>query len=178
MAAAESWRDRWNGSHPDLRASWNDVFMGCASRALKDVPEWNASGSGHLLMVMAGEAGLSLVEVPEPEGGGWEACLSGLRAAVRASSGPVKGGAGAHPRPLLAVSNLGMFGVKEFAAIIPPGCSAVLAIGAVRDAPVVRGGRIEAGRVCTLTLSADHRIVDGIAAARFLDRMQRQLDSL
>jgi pyruvate dehydrogenase E2 component (dihydrolipoyllysine-residue acetyltransferase) len=187
MAEAESWRNRWNGAHPDLRASWNDVFMGCASRALKDTPELNVpighqgyrpSGSGHLLMVMANAEALSLVEVPEPEGGGWEAYLSGLRAAVRASAGPAKTGAGARPRPLLAVSNLGMFGVKEFAAIIPPGCSAALAIGAVRDAPVVRGGRIEAGRICTLTLSADHRIVDGIAAARFLHRMQRQLVSL
>jgi pyruvate dehydrogenase E2 component (dihydrolipoamide acetyltransferase) len=71
-----------------------------------------------------------------------------------------------------------MHGAKEFAAIIPPGCTAALAIGAVRDAPVVRAGRLEAGRICALTLSADHRVVDGVTAARFLQSMRNHLESL
>jgi len=186
MAAAAKWRDGWNAAHPESRASWNDVFMWCASRALRDVPELNVqldggpvrtSGAADLLMVVAGADGLSLVEVPEPEAAGWEAYLAGLRTAVQAAARPLKTG-GPNRSPLLAVSNLGMFGVKEFTAIIPPGCTAVLAIGAVRDAPVVRGGRVEAGRICTLTLSADHRVVDGVIAARFLERIARQLNPL
>jgi pyruvate dehydrogenase E2 component (dihydrolipoamide acetyltransferase) len=80
--------------------------------------------------------------------------------------------------PLLAISNLGMYGVKEFAAIIPPGCSSVLAIGAVREAPTVRNGAITVEQIATVTLSADHRVIDGVAAARFLERMQVHLNSL
>ncbi len=80
--------------------------------------------------------------------------------------------------PLLAISNLGMFAVKQFAAIIPPGCTAILAIGAVREEPVAKASQVVVERVCTVTLSLDHRVVDGITAARFLERMQSHLDSL
>jgi pyruvate dehydrogenase E2 component (dihydrolipoamide acetyltransferase) len=80
--------------------------------------------------------------------------------------------------PRLAISNLGMYGVKEFSAIIPPGCSSVLAIGAVREAPVARNGNITVERIATATLSADHRVIDGISAAHFLERMQLHLNSL
>lgn len=80
--------------------------------------------------------------------------------------------------PLLAISNLGMFRVKEFSAIIPPSCTAALAIGAVRDVPVVRDQQVRAGRVATLTLSADHRVVDGVTAATFMQKIQEHLNSL
>jgi len=80
--------------------------------------------------------------------------------------------------PRLAISNLGAFGVKQFTAIIPPACAAILAIGAIREAAVVRNKQVAVGEICSLTLSADHRIVDGIAAAKFLERMQAHLDSL
>jgi pyruvate dehydrogenase E2 component (dihydrolipoamide acetyltransferase) len=80
--------------------------------------------------------------------------------------------------PLLAISNLGMFGVKEFAAIIPPGCTAVLAIGAVREEVILKDKQPEAIKVCSLTLSADHRVIDGIAAAKFMERIQVYLNSL
>jgi pyruvate dehydrogenase E2 component (dihydrolipoamide acetyltransferase) len=68
----------------------------------------------------------------------------------------------------IAVTNLGMYGVEEFAAIINPPHSAILAVGAVRDEPVVEEGAVVAGKVMTLTLSVDHRPVDGVLAARWL----------
>jgi pyruvate dehydrogenase E2 component (dihydrolipoamide acetyltransferase) len=61
-----------------------------------------------------------------------------------------------------------MFGVEQFSAIINPPQSAILAVGAVHDAPVVTKGRLRAGSVVRLTLSADHRAVDGTTAAAWM----------
>jgi pyruvate dehydrogenase E2 component (dihydrolipoamide acetyltransferase) len=73
------------------------------------------------------------------------------------------------------VSNLGMFGLDRFDAIINPPQVAILAVGAVREAAVVRDGAAAAGRVCTLTLSADHRVIDGAVGAAFLDTLAKAL---
>ncbi|HYK88695.1 MAG TPA: dihydrolipoamide acetyltransferase family protein [Acidobacteriota bacterium] len=78
---------------------------------------------------------------------------------------------------VLTISNLGMYGVEEFAAIINPPEAAVLAVGAIREAVTVSKGAMRAGRVMTITLSADHRIIDGLAAARFLNRLKAALES-
>lgn len=74
------------------------------------------------------------------------------------------------------VSNLGMYGVDTMSSIIMPGQAGILALGSVADRPVVREGRIEAARIMTATLSCDHRIVDGVAAARFLNEIKRLLE--
>jgi len=68
----------------------------------------------------------------------------------------------------ISVTNLGMFGTEEFAAIINPPQSAILAVGAVRDEPVARKGRLKVGPVMRVTLSVDHRPVDGVVAARWM----------
>jgi pyruvate dehydrogenase E2 component (dihydrolipoamide acetyltransferase) len=68
----------------------------------------------------------------------------------------------------VTVTNLGMFGTEEFAAIINPPQAAILAVGAVRDEPVVRDGTLCAAKVMRVTLSVDHRCVDGAVAARWL----------
>lgn len=68
----------------------------------------------------------------------------------------------------ITVTNLGMYGVAEFAAIINPPQAAILAVGAVRDEPVVEDGAVVPGQVLTVTLSVDHRPVDGVIAARWL----------
>ncbi len=73
-------------------------------------------------------------------------------------------------------SNLGMFGIEEFTAIINPPNACLLAIGAVREAPVVEGGEIIPGKRMKLTLSCDHRIVDGATGARFLQTVQEYLE--
>jgi pyruvate dehydrogenase E2 component (dihydrolipoamide acetyltransferase) len=72
----------------------------------------------------------------------------------------------------ISVTNLGMYGVDEFAAIINPPHAAILAVGAVRDEPVVEDGALAVGKLMTVTLSVDHRPVDGVVAARWLAELR------
>jgi pyruvate dehydrogenase E2 component (dihydrolipoamide acetyltransferase) len=74
------------------------------------------------------------------------------------------------------ISNLGMFGVEEFSAIINPPESGILAVAAAREAVLVKNGALRVGHQMTMTLSADHRIVDGVMAARFMQRLQAILE--
>jgi pyruvate dehydrogenase E2 component (dihydrolipoamide acetyltransferase) len=76
----------------------------------------------------------------------------------------------------IAVTNLGMFGVEEFTAIINPPQAAILAVGSVREEPVVEDGAVVPGRVMTVTLSVDHRPVDGVLAARWLSALVELLE--
>ena len=95
------------------------------------------------------------------------------RLAAAAKSGKIEGmGSG-----VFTITNLGMFGVEEFGAIINPPEAAILAIGTAREAVVVKGGAMRAGRVMTMTLSADHRLIDGAIAAKFLARLKTLLES-
>lgn len=77
---------------------------------------------------------------------------------------------------VFTISNLGMFGVEEFGAIINPPESGILAISAIRETVVAENGAIRAGRTMTMTLSADHRIVDGVVAAKFMARLKEILE--
>jgi pyruvate dehydrogenase E2 component (dihydrolipoamide acetyltransferase) len=70
------------------------------------------------------------------------------------------------------VSNLGMFGIEEFTAIINPPNACILAVGAIRDVPVVKDGEVVPGKRMKVTLSSDHRIVDGATAAQFLSTLR------
>ena len=74
------------------------------------------------------------------------------------------------------ISNLGMYGLDRFDAIINPPQVAILAVGAAREAMVVRGGMATAGSVMTLTLSCDHRVVDGATGAKFLATLKELLE--
>ena len=76
-----------------------------------------------------------------------------------------------------AISNLGMFDVSSFVAIIHPPQSAVLAVGTVSEKPIVTDGEITVGQVMTATISADHRILDGAEGAQFLIEVKRLLQS-
>jgi pyruvate dehydrogenase E2 component (dihydrolipoamide acetyltransferase) len=75
------------------------------------------------------------------------------------------------------ITNLGMFGVEEFSAIINPPESGILAVSALRESVIVENGAIRPGQVMTLTLSTDHRIVDGLLSARFLARLKAILEN-
>ena len=182
-----AWRSRWNEDHPESQLSLNDIFVRVVALALRDVPALNVRYSNgaveqrtaaDVLIVVAGERGLTLAAVADPTLPSWRDYAEVMRRKLkRAGQGmaerPLPGGT-----PALAVSNLGMFRVRQFTAIIPPGSTAILAIGAVREEAVVRNRQVEVGEVCTLTLAADHRVVDGITAATFLERMQVHLKAL
>ncbi len=73
-------------------------------------------------------------------------------------------------------SNLGMFGIEEFTAIINPPNACILAIGAIRDVPIVEDGNVRVGKRMKLTLSCDHRVVDGATGAQFLDTLRNYLE--
>jgi pyruvate dehydrogenase E2 component (dihydrolipoamide acetyltransferase) len=75
------------------------------------------------------------------------------------------------------ISNLGMFGVEEFSAIINPPESGILAVSAVRETVIVENGSLRPGRVMTMTLSADHRVVDGLLAAKYMARLKEILEN-
>ncbi len=75
------------------------------------------------------------------------------------------------------ISNLGMFGIEEFTAIINPPNACILAVGAIRDVPVVENGEVVPGKRMKVTLSSDHRIVDGAKAAEFLNTVKNLLEN-
>src|SRR5436309_3055765 len=75
------------------------------------------------------------------------------------------------------LSNLGMLPVTEFAAVINPPQAAILAVGTIRETPVVREGQVVPGRRMTVTLSCDHRIIDGVLAGRFLRELKGLLEN-
>jgi pyruvate dehydrogenase E2 component (dihydrolipoamide acetyltransferase) len=75
-----------------------------------------------------------------------------------------------------SISNLGMMGIEEFSAIINPPEAAILAVGSVRQAPVVVGGALAVGYRMRVTLSVDHRVADGASGARFLQTLTRFLE--
>lgn len=76
-----------------------------------------------------------------------------------------------------AVSNLGMFGVEQFAALVPPGMAAILAVGAIQDEVVVVDGKMAPASMMRVTLMSDHRVVDGMYAANFLVELKRLLEN-
>ena len=75
------------------------------------------------------------------------------------------------------ISNLGMFGIREFAAVINPPQGAILAVGAGEERPVVRNGELAVATVMTVTLSADHRVVDGAVGAEWLQAFKGYIEA-
>jgi len=75
------------------------------------------------------------------------------------------------------ISNMGMLGVEHFAAVIVPPQAAILAVSAVKEKPVVRNGQLAVGRTMMLTVACDHRIIDGVIGARFLNEVKRFLEN-
>ena len=75
-----------------------------------------------------------------------------------------------------SVSNLGMYGIGAFAAVINPPQGGILAVGAAAERPVVRDGVVTAAPVMTLTLSGDHRVVDGAVGARWLAELRQLIE--
>ena len=74
------------------------------------------------------------------------------------------------------ISNLGMYDIDTFIAVILPPAAAALAIGSVRDVPVVRNERVDVGRRMKITMSCDHRVIDGVAGAKFLQTLKQELE--
>jgi pyruvate dehydrogenase E2 component (dihydrolipoamide acetyltransferase) len=166
------------------RLSINDFILRAAALSLHDFPALNASLDGETIVrhgevnigsAVAVESGLLTVVVRQADAKSLQTISQELKGLVaRVLEGKVR------PDDIegstFTVSNLGMFGVDEFIAILNPPEAAILAVGAVRQVPVVEGDRIVAGSRLKVTLSADHRVTDGAEAARWLQVFREYLE--
>lgn len=159
-----------------VKISVNDLVIRAAAMALIAVPKANASWEGEntryfqhadIAMAVAVDGGLVTPVVWAAEQKGLAALSSITRdLALRAREGKLapeefSGGS-------FTISNLGMYGIREFAAVINPPQGAILAVGAGEERPVVRDGQLAVATVMSVTLSADHRVVDGAVGAEWL----------
>ncbi|MFE7616456.1 2-oxo acid dehydrogenase subunit E2 [Streptomyces sp. NPDC057496] len=168
-------RQRINAVSP-VKVSVNDLLIKAVATAHAQVPEMNAVWQPEAVrrfrtvdvsVAVATETGL-VTPVLRDIG---NLSVSAIATRTRAYAEQARSGS-LHPADLeggsITVSNLGMYGVEEFAAIINPPQAAILAIGAARDEAVVRDGAVTAAKVLGVVLSVDHRPVDGAVAARWL----------
>jgi pyruvate dehydrogenase E2 component (dihydrolipoamide acetyltransferase) len=169
----------------DAKVSVNDLLVKACAIALRRVPECNASFLGaevlfhqvvDISVAVAVPDGLLTPVVRDADKKGVLAISTEIRElAKRAKDKKLK------PEEMqngtFSISNLGMFGIEEFAAVINPPEGAILAVGAVREEAVVQGGAIAPGKRMRMTLSCDHRVVDGAVGARFLAALKKLLEA-
>ena len=168
-----------------VKISVNDMVLKAAAQTLRRFPRVNASFAGDELVVyqeihvgtaVATEEGLLTVVIPHTDQ------KSLLQIAKEAADKIARARAGKLRAEDLqvdgtfTVSNLGMYGVEEFVAIINPPQAAILAVGAIQPTPVVRDGEVVVAQIMRVTLSADHRVIDGAEAAQFLQELKRVLE--
>ncbi len=167
-----------------VRVSLNDLVIKGAASALYRVPEVNASFMGDSIHYH-NRVDIS-VAVAIPDGLVTPVVRDADRKGVREISLDVKSLAKrARVKKLLpeemsdgtfSVSNLGMFGIEDFGAVINPPEGAILAVGGVRELPVVSSGQVVPGQRMKMTLSCDHRVVDGALAAQWLATLRQMLE--
>ena len=159
-----------------IKISVNDMIIRAAAMALIAVPEANASWEGEntrlfrhadIAMAVAIDGGLitPIVWAAEQKG---LAALSQVTTDLAARARDGKLAANEYTGGSFTISNLGMFGIREFAAVINPPHGGILAVGAGEQRPIVIDGNLAVATVMSVTLSADHRAVDGAVGARWL----------
>ena len=168
----------------DIKVSYNDIIMYATSRALMEFPEVNASIDGdnivyhdyvNLGMAVAVESGLIVPNLKNAdlmrleEIGTMCKELAGKARDNKLTLDEMSEGT-------FTVSNLGMYGLTSFTAIINAPESGILALGAIKEKPVVVDGEIVIRPIMAITLSYDHRIVDGAPAAEFLVRVKEYIE--
>jgi len=178
MDAAAAFRETVNAQAKDeaSKISFNDLIVKAAALALRDFPNLNTSYEGETWYDHAGidvnvavaiENGLIAPFVRDAD----SKSLGAIARATKDLIGRARNG-GLEPAEYqggtFTISNLGMFDVDEFIAIINPPQAAILAIGSIAEVPVVKDGRVGVGKQMKITLSADHRLTDGAEVARFL----------
>ena len=167
-----------------LKVSFNDLLIKACAVALRRVPECNAQFTAEAILVhrrvdvsvaVAVAEGLMTPVVRDAD----EKSVLEIAAEVRELAGRAKAKK-LKPEEMaggtFSISNLGMFGIDAFAAVINPPEGAILAVGQVRREAVVRGEAVVPGRRMAMTLSCDHRVVDGAVGARFLQALRGILE--
>jgi pyruvate dehydrogenase E2 component (dihydrolipoamide acetyltransferase) len=163
----------------DYKLSVNDVVIKAAALALRKVPAANVSFGGDKIfqyhdidvgVAVAIKEGLVTPVVRRADQKGLVAISSEMKDMSTRARDP--GGMKLKPEEYqggsMSISNLGMYGVRDFAAVINPPQSSILAVGAGEQRPVVRDGALAIATIMTATLSIDHRAVDGALGAQLL----------
>jgi len=185
MDRAAEMRRGINALDPDLKISINDVIIKVAAAALIQHPEVNASFQEKFVryyeradvgVAVAIEDGLITPVVRAAD----QKSLSQIAAEVRelaerARSRRLK--PEEYTGATFSISNLGMFGIDEFTAVINPPEGAILAVGAMSPKPVVRDNEIVIRQMMRVTMSCDHRVIDGATGAKFLQTFKKILEN-
>ena len=169
----------------DNRVSVNDLIVKASAVAIGRHPKFNAffrddhlqmNASVNVGIAIALDSGLIVPGIPECENKSLvEIAAASRDLAARANSGTLR--ADEYTGTTYSVSNLGMFDVDSFTAIIFPPHAAILAVGTVKEQPVVQDGQIAVAQIMKATLSVDHRVADGAEAAQFLTEIKKLLEN-
>jgi pyruvate dehydrogenase E2 component (dihydrolipoyllysine-residue acetyltransferase) len=168
-----------------FKLSVNDFIIKAVAKALVDVPAANASWTdaatlrhrhAHISVAVAIDGGLitPVIRFAEQKG------IVDISNEVKELAGRAREG-GLKPEEYsggtFSISNLGMYGIKHFSAIINPPEGAILAVGATEARAVVENGKVVARQMMSLTLSCDHRVVDGAVGAEFLAALKKHIEA-
>jgi len=169
----------------EVKVSVNDFVIKAAALALRKVPEANASWSEDAILrwnavdiavAVALDDGLITPIVKNADQKGLAQIAAEMKdLSARARTGKLKltefqGGT-------FSISNMGMFGVKEFAAVINPPHGCILAVGVGEQRPVVKNGALAVASVMSCTLACDHRVVDGAVGARYMQVFKKLIEA-
>ncbi len=168
-----------------FKLSVNDFIIKAVSKALVDVPAANASWTEshtlqhkhtHISVAVAIEGGLITPVIRFAEQKGIVDISNEVKElAGRAREGTLK--PEEYTGGTFSISNLGMYGIKQFAAIVNPPEGAILAVGGTEERAVVENGEVRVKKMMSLTLSCDHRVVDGAVGAEFLAALKKHLET-
>ena len=174
-----------NEKQPLYKVSINDMVIKATAMAMQVVPEINTAwGGDHILsysevsiaIAVALDDGLITPIIRNAN----HQTLSQISNQVKELVKKAKNNA-LRPEEFqggsLSISNLGMYGIQQFNAIVNPPQACILAVGAVVEAPVVKSGTLAVGNVMNVTISCDHRVIDGAVAARFMQALGQYLSN-
>ncbi len=184
MDKAMELRTQLNAVAAPVKLSFNDIVVKAVAVTLRNHPAINSSWMGefirqnnHVNIGVAVAVGQSLF-VPVVRNADMKS-LGQISSEVRTLAGKAKEGKLQLPEmqgSTFTISNLGMFDIEEFTAIINTPDSCILAVGSIMQKPVVKNGEIVVGNVMKITLSCDHRVVDGATGAVFLQELKAKLE--
>jgi len=185
MDRAAEMRRGINSLDPDLKISINDIIIKVTAAALMQHPQVNASFQDKFVryydhadigVAVAIEDGLITPVIRAADHKSLSQIAAEVRElAERAKSRKLK--PEEYTGATFSVSNLGMFGINEFTAIINPPEGGILAIGAMNAQPVVRNGEVVVRQMMRTTMSCDHRLIDGATGAKFLQTFKKILEN-